>query len=617
MLNRNLEKWVFRLLLACVIFMLYTTIWDSQNVDIDDGTQTDRRALVERGGDFNDVGKEDTIDFDPAPEVNKVEAMHRITGTVDSMHISPALQHKLFAKQEQIFALPRPDDATYNVNATKSDATLLDREIVDSRPGACQRRNYATDKFPTATVVIPFYNEVLSMLLRSVHSVLNRSPPNLLSGVILVDDYSENGNLKDPLDEYVKMLPKVKVLRNEKREGLIRSRIRGAKEAHGEVIIFLDAHTECNVGWLEPLLNEIYHNPRTVLQPSIDGIHQYSIGYSGQSGLVPRAGFSWDLRFVWMPMPFYEHQRRRSEYQPWRTPVVVGCAIAVQKKYFFDIGAFDEGMDIWGGENVEIGFRTWMCGGQVLNVPCSRVGHTFKEINYAFGKQKPGWKLEKARVIQKNGMRVAEVWMGDLKKYFYASTRVFSARRVSFTKDELKSVEKRKREMAKLNCKSFDWYIKNIVPEMEIPPGDAIFYGEVRNSKSTACFTIMPGNIVGITYFCFIHRILPENNFYISKTGNLHHKDKCIRVDKYDKLLHLTTCTEAVRTTTFSMEPHQYPWGTLVVKLKDGDKTLKYCVTQVKSMFGDHKGTQIAQALACSTDKAYQKWEFTYKFDHL
>lgn len=31
------------------------------------------------------------------------------------------------------------------------------------------------------------------MLLRTVHSVLNRSPPHLLADIILVDDFSEYG----------------------------------------------------------------------------------------------------------------------------------------------------------------------------------------------------------------------------------------------------------------------------------------------------------------------------------------------------------------------------------------------------------------------------------------
>lgn len=116
-----------------------------------------------------------------------------------------------------------------------------------------------------------------------------------------MNDASPNEDLREPLERYVKLLPrKVVLVRTKKREGLMRARMIGAGMATGDVLFFQDGHTENNAGWAEPLLAEIVKNPQTVIQPSVDQIDAWTIEYLGgySIGSVPRGGFSWDLRCV-------------------------------------------------------------------------------------------------------------------------------------------------------------------------------------------------------------------------------------------------------------------------------------------------------------------------------
>ena len=166
-------------------------------------------------------------------------------------------------------------------------------------------------------------------------------------------------DLKEKLENYIKQDSKIKLLRHKKREGLIRARMTGANAATGQVLLFLDSHCEVNLGWLEPLLERIYINRSNVVCPVIDVINLDTLEYStirGPPGV--RGGFNWNLQFKWKKIPDYEQKRRGyDETREVKSPTMAGGLFAIDREFFFKIGAYDPGMDIWGGENLELSFR--------------------------------------------------------------------------------------------------------------------------------------------------------------------------------------------------------------------------------------------------------------------
>ncbi|KFB51145.1 hypothetical protein ZHAS_00019294 [Anopheles sinensis] len=349
-------------------------------------------------------------------------------------------------------------------NQYVADMISIRRSLPDPRDAWCKEPGRYRDDLPPTSVIICFHNEAWSVLLRTVHSVLDRSPDHLVTEVILVDDFSDMPHTQKQLEEYFLAYPKVKIVRAAKREGLIRARLLGARHATAPVLTYLDSHCECTTGWLEPLLDRIARNSTTVVCPVIDVIDDNTMEYHYRdSGGVNVGGFDWNLQFNWHAVPEREKRKHQSPAEPVWSPTMAGGLFAIDRVFFERLGTYDSGFDIWGGENLELSFKTWMCGGSLEIVPCSHVGHIFR-------KRSPYKWRTGVNVIKRNSVRLAEVWMDEYAQYYY--------QRIGNDKGDYGDVTSRKKLREELGCKSFRWYLDNIYPELFVP-GDAVASGEV------------------------------------------------------------------------------------------------------------------------------------------
>lgn len=136
-------------------------------------------------------------------------------------------------------------------------------------------------------------------------------------------------------------------------------------------------------------------------------------------------------QFNWHGIPEHEKRRRAHPADPVYSPTMAGGLFAIDREFFKKLGTYDDGFDIWGGENLELSFKvhhfplldhvlvqsvvsskTWMCGGTLEIIPCSHVGHIFR-------KRSPYKWRTGVNVLKRNNVRLAEVWLDEYAEYYY------------------------------------------------------------------------------------------------------------------------------------------------------------------------------------------------------
>ncbi|XP_036001079.1 probable polypeptide N-acetylgalactosaminyltransferase 8 [Fundulus heteroclitus] len=387
----------------------------------------------------------------------------------------------------------------YGYNVFLSNQLPSNRKLPDLRDPRCVQMNYPKD-LPSLSVVLIYINEALSVIKRAVRSIITHTPKHLLKEIILVDDHSTYNDLGKPLYDFIDEVHKetpglIKRVWHPHQMGLSQSRITGWKQATGDVVAILDAHIEATQGWAEPLLARIKADRTVVVSPVFDKVNYDDLQVERYESFAH--GFDWAL---WCMYESFGPDWNGKQSQPGKSPSVMGI-FAADRGFLGEIGGLDGGMTVYGGENVELGIRVWLCGGSVEIVPCSRIAH----IERAHKPYAPDLSLS----MRRNALRVADVWLDEYKK------NVFIAWNVPL-KDhgiDIGDVSERKKLRENLKCKPFSWYLENVYPSLE-RWDNVLGYGVLQNSLfKNHCVDqgVIPGNIP-VLYECHFQE--PQRCFY-------------------------------------------------------------------------------------------------------
>uniref|UniRef100_A0A914EGR8 Ricin B lectin domain-containing protein n=1 Tax=Acrobeloides nanus TaxID=290746 RepID=A0A914EGR8_9BILA len=346
---------------------------------------------------------------------------------------------------------------------------------------------------------------------------------------------------------------------------------------------------------LEPILQRIKDERTAVVCPVIDSISDSNIQYMG-GGVGGVGTFWWSLHYKMDGMPQSEKIRRKNpEIDYVRSPTMAGGLFAANREYFFEVGAYDPGMDIWGGENLEISFRVWMCGGSIEILPCSHVGHIFR-AGHPYNMTGRGGNLD---VHGTNSKRLAEVWMDEYKRLFYVH-------RMGLKDMDVGDLTERKEIRKRLNCKSFKWFLENVIPDKFIPDENVKAYGLVRNNGETLCLDTLQrlenkGTVILGVFSCQLGGSSSQM-FSWSNDDQLRRETTCVDIDPRPQPngKHKVLLREC--SSNLSKFSHK-PYGTL----RHESSSLCLDVTDVNS------GDDLFFA-PCDETKIGQKWRFYGKY---
>lgn len=314
----------------------------------------------------------------------------------------------------------------------------------DTRPVGCHPdgAKLVQPQDVLVTIVVPYLNEQWDYMHATLRSLLFYTPDKYIHKIVFVSDGNRN-----PRTELLEALsPKLKVLVLPQRLGLIRAKMRGAELVETPVVVFLEAHCIVNRRWLEPLLLRLESDPKLVAMPTLDAISQGNFR-DYRRAAVGHFRLEWNFNLIYTAREDLE-----DSYKPYSTPATSAGIFAMNTHWFRHLELFDTWMKQWGGDHVELSMKAWRCGGRIEIIPCSRVGHMFRDAEHT----PYPVKIEQ---IVKNYARLAHVWTDNhIEKFF----KVKPEARTMTVGNISRLLEQRVR----LGCKDMEWYLENVDIEL-------------------------------------------------------------------------------------------------------------------------------------------------------
>ena len=237
---------------------------------------------------------------------------------------------------------------------------------------------------------------------------------------------------------------------------------------------------------------------------------------------------------------------------------------------------------------MELSFKIWMCGGSMLMVPCSKVGHIFRPSHpYDF-------MGNNGDVVARNYIRVARVWFDEELDFFFKI-------RPHFKDIDVGDISGRLAIREKLKCKSYAWFIKSIYPELPLQR-DLIGAGQFRN-EDNKCMDTRGGDLRGggPLYLGVCHNgegVNSNSNRFMmfTKDNKLMGLNFCCD-SGYGEGLQFHTCHNMGGAQAFEYHPQ-----TKQIKQKNG-----------KCAKGD-AAKQLVVMAECRDDDKTQRWDFEYQY---